>query len=147
MRLLLALTLIALLAPAVATAGKPTPSFIYAPQSIDFGTVTQGAVASQDLTITNTGKTMINIGGWGVTGGPFTFSGDMSRCVLVYHGGRGAFLTPGRTCTIVVIAQTYSFPPGGIYYYPPGTYVGAFTMRDTDDVEIVRVPLTVTVTP
>jgi hypothetical protein len=65
--------------------------------------------------------------------------------VLSRH--QGFILLPGRTCTFTVIAQTYSFPPGGIFYWPPGMYQGAFNVTDLSGAEIVRVPLTVTVIP
>jgi hypothetical protein len=129
-----------ILVPEGPVAARPTPSVSVTPSTIDFGSVEEGEVSSQPLVITNTGRAPIKIGGYGVEAGPFTF--DDAMCALV---GRGALLLPGRTCTMTVTAQTFNFPPGGIFYFSPGTYEGAFYMIDVEDVELVRVPLTVTI--
>jgi hypothetical protein len=129
----------------VGIGARPAPSLSVTPTTVDFGSVAQGDTRSQALTLTNTGIIPIRIGGWGVSGGPFTFASTDDTCPLVYLHGHGALLLPGRTCTFTVIAQTYSFPPGGISYYPPGTYQSVFYVLDVGDAEIVHVPLTVTV--
>jgi hypothetical protein len=135
-------------------ASPPVPTLIVSPTAINFGSVPQGGIASQTLLVANTGIVPVRLGGYGVEGGPFTYDDTSSpngcgivprNSPLVYLGGHGALLLPGHSCTIDVIAQTFSYPPGGIYYYPTGTYTSAFFLLDVDDNVVARVPLTVTI--
>lgn len=146
-RLAVLALLVGLLAP-VSVAAPPAPSLRATPGAIYLGFVAQGGTSSRTVSFTNTGKTAITINGWGITGGPFTYAGwSAATCPLVFRRGEtghGPFLMQGQTCTFTVIAQAYNFTDE-IYYWPPGTYLGFFYVLGSNDVEIARVPMTVTV--
>jgi hypothetical protein len=134
---------ISALALASLASARPASNLEVTPEAIDFGSVAQGGIASQALTVTNTGRGPVVFGGWGVEGGPFTFNDAMCQLVATHNG---ALLLPHRTCTFIVIAQTFSFPPGGTFFFPPGEYEGAFTVTDLEGGELVDVPLRLTIT-
>ena len=132
---------LAMLAVVVGAGASPTgeSSLRVAPLAIDFGSVAQGEAGSRLVTISNRGHDVIALGGWGVTGGRFTFS--LEKCPLVYTSERGALLRPGRTCTVRVIALTYGSHSGLMEHFRPGSYHDAFYVLDSDHAELVRVAL------
>jgi hypothetical protein len=134
-----------LLAP-VSVGAPPAPILSATPTTVDFGSLTKGDTASRTITVTNTGRTPVVVGGWGVIGIPFGLGDELPCSSLVVRPGRGFLLLPGRSCTFTVIALTYNFGPSGINYHPPGTYAGAFVVWGVDQAdELVHVPMTVTI--
>jgi hypothetical protein len=125
-------------------AGSSRDSSLHvSPLAIDFGTVAQGEAGSRILEISNRGDTPVALGGWGVTGGRFTFV--LKKCDLAYTSDRGALLPPGRACTVKVIALTYGSRNGLMEYFAPGRFEDAFYVLDSDHAELVRIPLVMNV--
>jgi hypothetical protein len=128
----------AVLASASAAAPSPPGGTLSAsPTSIDFGTITSGETAVRTVTITNTGMAPVRVWQWGVEGfWPGGFYEDQAICPFKYTP-LGALLAPGKSCTwpLVVVADEAN----------PGTFTGAFVLRGAQGVELISVPLTVTV--
>lgn len=78
---------------AVAVTNLPVATL--SPSTLDFGTVTVGATATRDLTVTNTGATRSLLKLQASVSGPFTLSTD---------GCSGATLAKGASCALVVKA-------------------------------------------
>ncbi len=100
-----ALEFVTLLGTVAAPTG-PVASAGLTPQSLDFGRVLVGKIATLNATFTNTGALPVTLGADGVMGDS-SFSLAASSSATNVCGAAGTVIAPGASCTIAVL-----FAPG-----------------------------------